>query len=170
MLREEIDTEFEKILQTKKYKVLAFWALIVLFGGFLLWAAFVPLAEGVPTMGKVVVDTKRKGVQHSTGGTIKEIYVREGDFVQEGQLLIKLGDAKAQSEVLIEENNIKSLEENVNLQRIALNKISDNIDTANKQIELVSEELDGIRSLVEEGYAPKVQQIRLEKELNDLVI
>ena len=41
--------------------------------------------------------------------------------------------------------------------------------TANKQIELVSEELTGIRSLVEEGYAPKVQQIELEKELNQIV-
>ena len=42
--------------------------------------------------------------------------------------------------------------------------------TGNKQIELVSEELDGIRSLVEEGYAPKVQQIELEKELNESFI
>ena len=140
-----------------------------MFGGFLLWAAFVPLAEGFLRWVRLLLIPKEKGVQHSTGGTIKEIYVREGDFVQEGQLLIKLGDAKAQSEVLIEENNIKSLEENVNLQRIALNKISDNIDTVSKQIELVSEELDGIRSLVKEGYAPKVQQIRLEKELNDLL-
>ena len=139
------------------------------FGGFLLWAAFVPLDEGVPTMGKVVVDTKRKAVQHMTGGTIKEIFVREGDFVEEGQLLIKLGDAKAQSEVIIEENNIKSLQENETLQKISLDKIYDVIVTANKQIELVSEELTGIRSLVEEGYAPKVQQIELEKELNQIV-
>ena len=58
-----------------------------LFGGFLLWAAFVPLDEGVPTMGKVVVDTKRKAIQHSTGGTIKEIYVKEGDFVKKMILL-----------------------------------------------------------------------------------
>ena len=42
----------------------------------MLWAAFVPLDEGVPTMGKVVVDTKKKAIQHSTGGTIKEIYVK----------------------------------------------------------------------------------------------
>ena len=33
---------------------------------------------------------------------------------------------------------------------------------------LVEEELSGIRSLVKDGYAPKVQQIGLEKELNDL--
>ena len=63
--------------------------------------------EGVPTNGKVVVDTKRKAIQHSTGGTIKEIFVKEGDFVKKDQIIIKLGDAKAQSEVLIEENNIK---------------------------------------------------------------
>ena len=81
-----------------------------------MWAAFVPLAEGVPTMGKVVVDTKRKEIQHSVGGVIKEIYVREGDFVKKDQLLIKARRLqRAQSEVLIEENNIKSLEENVNL-------------------------------------------------------
>ena len=50
--------------------------------------------RSVPTMGKVVVDTKRKAVQHMTGGTIKEIFVREGDFVEEGQLLIN-GDESA---------------------------------------------------------------------------
>ena len=38
-------------------------------------------------MGKVVVDTKRKAVQHMTGGTIKEIFVREGDFVEEGPVI-----------------------------------------------------------------------------------
>ena len=60
MLREQRTTQSLKKILNKKYKVLAFWALIVLFGGFLLWAAFVPLAD-VPRDGKVVVDTKRKG-------------------------------------------------------------------------------------------------------------
>ena len=167
--QENIDKEFEKILQTKESKRFAFWVLIVFFGGFLLWAAFVPLDEGVPTMGKVVVDTKRKAIQHSTGGTIKEIYVKEGDFVEKDDILMKLGDQKAQSEVFIEENNIKSLEENMNLQRISLTKVSGLIESGKKQVKLVEEELDGIRGLVAEGYAPKVQQISLEKELNELL-
>ena len=85
-----------------------------------MWAAFVPLDEGVPTMGKVVVDTKRKGYSAFTGGTIKEIFVKEGDFVSKDDNLMKLGDEKAQSQVFIEENNIKSLEENVNVQRISI--------------------------------------------------
>ena len=169
MSNEKINKEFEEVIQTKKYKNLAFWTLVVFFGGFLLWGAFVPLDEGVPTLGKVVVDTKRKAVQHSTGGTIKEIFVREGDFVEKDQILIKLGDSKALSDVLIEENNIKSLEESVNLQRISLSKLSGLTDSVEKQISLVKEEFSGIRSLVEDGYAPKVQQIALEKELNELL-
>ena len=163
-----VEREFEEMLETKGYKKLASWVLLVLFGGFLLWATFVPLDEGVPTMGTVVVDTKRKAVQHSVGGVIQEIYVREGDFVSKDQLLIKLGDAKAQSEVFTEEQNISSIKENINLQHTTLDKIDSLIKTREKQKQLIDEEYVGIKSLVAEGYAPKVNQLDLEKELNQL--
>jgi membrane fusion protein, protease secretion system len=71
------------------------WALIIGFGGFLLWAAFAPLDEGVPGQGMVTIDTKSKAVQHPTGGIIKEVLVTEGQQVKEGQLLIKLDEAVA---------------------------------------------------------------------------
>src|SRR5574344_658442 len=63
---------------------LGFWVLGVGFGGFLLWAALAPLNEGVPTHGMVTVDTKRKAVQHISGGIIKAVHVREGQFVKAG--------------------------------------------------------------------------------------
>ena len=62
------------------------------FGGFLLWAALAPLDSGVPTQGTVTVDTKRKAVQHFSGGIIKEVLVREGDQVVEGQTLMVLDE------------------------------------------------------------------------------
>lgn len=68
------------------------WIIGVGFGGFLLWTALVPLDEGVPTPGTVTVDTKRKAVQHQTGGIVREIYVREGEMVEAGQVLMKLYD------------------------------------------------------------------------------
>ena len=71
------------------------WVLVIGFGGFLLWAAFAPLDEGVPSAGVVSLDTKRKTVQHMQGGIIKEVLVGEGDRVKEGQLLIKLDSAMA---------------------------------------------------------------------------
>lgn len=73
------------------------WALAIGFGGFLLWAALAPLDEGVPAQGTVAIDTKRKAVQHLSGGIVEEVLVREGDEVQEGQLLIKLDSAVARS-------------------------------------------------------------------------
>lgn len=73
------------------------WALGIGFGGFLLWAALAPLDEGVPSQGHVAIDTKRKSIQHLTGGIIKEVLVGEGDQVKEGQLLIRLDDAAAKA-------------------------------------------------------------------------
>jgi protease secretion system membrane fusion protein len=73
------------------------WALAAGFGGFVLWAAFAPLDEGVPSQGQVAIDTKRKAVQHQIGGILKEVRVGEGDQVQEGQLLFKLDDAAARA-------------------------------------------------------------------------
>jgi protease secretion system membrane fusion protein len=67
------------------------------FGGFLLWAAFAPLDEGVPTQGMVTLDTKRKMVQHLSGGIVKEVLVQEGQQVKEGQALMRLDGAVAKA-------------------------------------------------------------------------
>lgn len=69
------------------------WALALGLGGFLLWAGLAPLDEGVPGQGMVTIDTKSKAVQHLSGGIIKEVLVKEGEVVKEGQLLIKLDEA-----------------------------------------------------------------------------
>ena len=73
------------------------WSLGIGVGVFLLWAAFAPLDEGVPSQGQVAIDTKRKPVQHLTGGILKEVLVGEGDVVKEGQLLVKMDDAAAKA-------------------------------------------------------------------------
>ena len=73
------------------------WALGLGLGGFLLWAAWAPLDEGVPSPGMVAIDTKRKAVQHLTGGIVERVRVREGDLVQEGQTLIELDAASARA-------------------------------------------------------------------------
>lgn len=62
-------------------------------GGFCLWAAVAPLDEGVPTAGTVVIDTKRKAVQHLVGGIVDEVLVREGQMVEKDQVLMRLDDA-----------------------------------------------------------------------------
>ena len=81
---------------------LGLWVLGVGLGGFLLWAGFAPLDEGVPTHGMVTIDTKSKAVQHLSGGIVKAVLVREGDLVKQEQTLIELdeGVAKANHEAV----------------------------------------------------------------------
>lgn len=73
------------------------WVLGVGFGGFLLWAALAPLDEGVPTEGMVTIDTKRKAVQHLSGGIIKAVHVKEGQFVKAGAPLLEIDEAATQA-------------------------------------------------------------------------
>ena len=48
--------------------------LVIAFGGFLLWASFAPLDEGVPSEGIVSIETKRKAVQHISGGVVEKVF------------------------------------------------------------------------------------------------
>jgi len=73
------------------------WVLGLGLGGFLLWAGLAPLDEGVPTQGVVTLDTKRKTVQHLSGGIVKEVLVHEGQQVKEGDPLLRLDGAVAKA-------------------------------------------------------------------------
>ncbi len=82
---------------TGRFARLGLWAIGVGFGGFLLWAAFAPLDEGVPNSGIVSVDTKRKAVQHQVGGIVREVLVREGQMVDANQIVLRLDNAVARA-------------------------------------------------------------------------
>ena len=73
-------------------------AVIVLtFGGIAGWSATAPIASAVMAPGVVVVDGKRKQVQHLEGGVVQKIFVGDGMRVEEGQLLIRLDDTRARA-------------------------------------------------------------------------
>ena len=91
----ETTLEGELVLpsDTRRPIKIGLWTLGIGFGGFLLWAGLAPLDEGVPTQGMVTIDTKRKAVQHQTGGIVKQVFVKEGQFVKSEDPLIRLDDA-----------------------------------------------------------------------------
>jgi protease secretion system membrane fusion protein len=72
---------------------LGFLVLVLGFGGFLVWAAYAPLDEGVVSQGTVVVEMHRRPVQHVSGGVVKRVLVREGQQVKAGDPLIELDEA-----------------------------------------------------------------------------
>lgn len=74
------------------------WLIVLLgVGGFLLWGLLAPLDKGVPLSGTVAKESNRKAIQHQTGGTVKEILVKDGDVVKAGQVLVRMNGIIAQS-------------------------------------------------------------------------
>jgi len=86
------------------------WALLGGVALLTLWAGLAPLDEGVPTQATVAIDTKRKAVQHLQGGLVREVLVREGDEVKEGQPLMRLDACWPSRRDVIESSSARSCE------------------------------------------------------------
>ncbi|MBI4207826.1 MAG: HlyD family type I secretion periplasmic adaptor subunit [Betaproteobacteria bacterium] len=69
---------------------LVLYALLVLFGVMLAWAAFGQLDIVAVAPGKIVPQSFLKIVQPAEQGIVREILVKDGDTVQEGQVLIRM--------------------------------------------------------------------------------
>ncbi len=63
------------------------------------WAATANLAGAVMAPGTFVVERNVKKVQHSAGGVVAEINVRNGDRVEEGQVLLRLDATQMRAEL-----------------------------------------------------------------------
>ena len=79
-----------------RFGVAVIIAVFVVFGG---WMAFAPLASAAVSVGTVSADLNKKTVQHLEGGIVEEILVKNGDFVNEGQLLMKFQNSSASAQL-----------------------------------------------------------------------
>lgn len=62
----------------------------VFFGGFGAWATMAPLSSAAHAVGRMVVESKRRTVQHFEGGIIDELLVSEGQRVKKGDVLLRI--------------------------------------------------------------------------------
>jgi HlyD family secretion protein len=75
-----------------RYLVAGFVIIFALVGGVGVWAAQTEIAGAVIAQGTVVVESNVKKVQHPSGGIVGEIFVKNGDFVHAGDLLLRLDE------------------------------------------------------------------------------
>src|SRR3954454_17919330 len=113
--------------------------------GFGVWGNVAPIAGAVVASGVFVVTGQNKIVQHLEGGVIREIYVREGDTVEAGQLLLELDDTAARAE----------------LQRLFLRRIRLSSMDARLQAEMREEQDIKLPSEISDwlGRSPEVREI-----------
>ena len=65
----------------------------------LAWLALAPLSSAVIAHAFVKVDLDRRPVQHAEGGIIREVKVRDGQRVAQGEPLIILGDVAVDADL-----------------------------------------------------------------------
>ncbi|HWU00385.1 MAG TPA: HlyD family type I secretion periplasmic adaptor subunit [Terriglobales bacterium] len=75
-------------------------AIVLFFGALFLWSATVPLTSAAITHGVVIPEGSTRIVQHREGGLIKALYVKDGDLVQAGDLLVRLEDKVVEANLL----------------------------------------------------------------------
>jgi HlyD family secretion protein len=76
-----------------------------IFGG---WAALAKLDAAVVAPGMVTPESNRKTIAHLEGGIVRQIPVREGQHVQEGQLLFRMDDTQPQASADMSRNQLMS--------------------------------------------------------------
>lgn len=75
------------------------WLLAVGVVPVVLWAALAPLASAVIAPAVVKVDLHRRPVQHAEGGLVREVRVRDGQQVAQGETLLVLGDVSVDADM-----------------------------------------------------------------------
>jgi membrane fusion protein, type I secretion system len=73
-------------------------ALVIGLGG---WASTAQISGALIAQGSIVVDTNVKKVQHPTGGVVGELFVRDGDHVKAGDVLIRLDETVTRANLAI---------------------------------------------------------------------
>jgi len=196
-------------------------AAAAVFGGLLIWSIIAPINSAVIAPGQLSVETNRKTIQHLEGGVIRKIFVKEGQEVDAGDLLIELDDTVTGANVdvfsaqlaeavaryarllaerdglaeipadsiafsiapsdldfqpnlagqkkLLEareatkKTQIALLEERVVQQTKRIDGYQTQIQSLRQQSRLVGEELEGVKKLNAEGFAPTTRVRELER-------
>jgi len=73
-------------------------ALVLGLGG---WAATAQISGALIAQGSIVVDSNVKKVQHPTGGVVGELFVRDGDHVKAGDILLRLDETVTRANLAI---------------------------------------------------------------------
>lgn len=93
--------EQSRILNTNptRYIIAGLLVIAFFFGGLTAWSVYFPFQGAIIASGVVTVSGERKQVQHLEGGMINRIFVKEGDQVNEGDVLIELKSSQVTSNV-----------------------------------------------------------------------
>lgn len=161
----------------REARSLSRWGLAVVMGGLLplaAWMALAPLSSAVVAQAYVKVDLNRRPVQHAEGGMVREVLVRDGQHVRQGEPLLVLGDVSVAADrnrldyrVKTERASLARLEAEQTLAR-AISFPPDVVETAKTDARL-AEQMAKERALFDARRDALLGQVRLLHTQRDKV-
>lgn len=89
------DADRNDVVQAARSPILfGTWVIIIFFGFGGLWAGLAPLDSASHAQGMLVSSTSKKTLNHPQGGTVKTIYVKQGDHVKQGDPIVALDETQ----------------------------------------------------------------------------
>ncbi len=211
--------EVARLSDTRGPIRLGFWALIIGFGLFLVWAAWAPLDEGVPAPATVAVESRRTTIQHMQGGVVSQRVVKDGAEVKAGDVLVELdatltratfqnirqnylaqralesrllaevaaagtisfhpdlltaGDALSAQNMSVQQQlfvarraaqsaDVAAMQEAVHNSELQLAGLRQVVQAKRSQQALQTQQLVSVKTLADEGFAPRNQALQLEQ-------
>jgi len=163
----------------------------------LVWAWLFKLEEVSTGTGKVIASSKEQVIQSLEGGILTRLNVKEGDIVEQGQVLAQLDPTRFASNVGESESLLVSAQATAARLRSAVNgtplsfpesvrkvpalvqeetalyysrrsNLEQSMSGLKQALELVRQELFMPEPLVAKGAASEVEVLRLKREANDL--
>ena len=120
---------------------------------FIVWANLATLEKVVRGEGKVVASSSNQVIQNLEGGIVKELFVKAGDTVQAGDLLLTFDDTFLKSEL--------------DASTIQLKNLKAEVVFLQNSTTLIAEELSILEPLVEQGAESRMELIRvLQRQAN----
>ena len=173
------------------------WAFFIIIIIGLVWSYFALLDEVATGEGKVIPASRDQIIQSLEGGIVSELYVREDDIVEAGQILGQLDKTLIKSNVEESASQYRAalasaarLGAEVNRSELSFptslsaypeliaaetelynsrkRRLDDSIRWLTESKELVSSELEMNQTLTDRGAASKVEVLRLRRQMAEL--
>ncbi|MEZ8825462.1 HlyD family type I secretion periplasmic adaptor subunit [Vibrio amylolyticus] len=101
------------LLNTPSSARVMLWVMILFFIIAIAWSSWAEIDKVTVGQGKVVPSSQVQVIQNLEGGLVKQILVREGDIVEQGQQLLLIDDTRFRSDFREREQQVANLTANV---------------------------------------------------------
>ncbi|MEA3354515.1 MAG: HlyD family efflux transporter periplasmic adaptor subunit [Campylobacterota bacterium] len=134
-----------------KFGLGVIFIVFVLLGG---WSYLAPLSASSVAIGQVSADMDKKTIQHLEGGIVEQIFVKDGDKVKKGDLLIKLKDVHIKGQLIQIQNQIEGY--------------TSLLESKQKRLESINEEILEWDELYKQQLVDKLRIRELQREFNSI--